>query len=243
MCLIENFHVCRIHGAQQRGQCKMPPSTSWRPCLRGRTTRITAYPARGTSSSGTLGRARDGSSVRLTSRSSCRVELLPEVSMAAEPESGLDTRGPCSRRGAVRPPAPLVALRISHHEMKEVQTTLPSYVEPFDWVTPRSPMHRVGSKGNPQLIVTVHGPYRATSGRGGGGEDAVGERRSPDRVGRPASPICSLGCENHALRSPCVAAVRSRSTSGYPVKPSLNNCEQVAIAIRKGPIGPSFERR
>lgn len=61
---------------------------------------------------------------------------------------------------------PLVALRISHHEMKEVQTTLPSYVEPFDWVTPRSPMHRVGSKGNPQLIVTVHGPYRATSGGG-----------------------------------------------------------------------------
>lgn len=106
MCLVEDFHVCRIHGAQQRGQCKMPPSTSWRPCLRGRTTRITAYPARGTSSSGTLGRARDGSSVRLTSRSSCRVELLPEVSMAAEPESGLDTRGPCSRRGAVRPPAP-----------------------------------------------------------------------------------------------------------------------------------------
>ncbi len=56
--------------------------------------------------------------------------------MAAEPESGFDARGPCSRRGAVCPPAPLVALSMSHHERKEVQATLPFYVEPFDWVPP-----------------------------------------------------------------------------------------------------------
>lgn len=42
MCLIEDFHLCRFHSAQQRGQCKMPPSTSKPPRPRRSTTRITA---------------------------------------------------------------------------------------------------------------------------------------------------------------------------------------------------------
>lgn len=72
----------------------------------------------GTSSSGTLGRARDGGSVRLTSRTSCRLELLPEVLMAAEIKGDWRLVNPVPGAGPSVHRPPSVALRIPHHEMK-----------------------------------------------------------------------------------------------------------------------------
>lgn len=111
---------------------------------------------------------------------------------------------------------PSVALRIPHHEIKRgtKRNILPSYVEPFDWVTPGAAQciesDQKGTRSRLQLCMGLIAPLAVQRGR------AVRERRRPNRVGRPASPICTRGFR----RRPCITAVRSRFTSGDPVKPS-----------------------